>query len=422
MKKELVQLLEAEVKPAMGCTEPVAVTLAVAKARVVANYDTIDHIDVAVSPNIYKNGLSVGIPKSDDVGILKAAAIGAVAGNPDLGLKIFESIHHINGSADALIDNHMISVSIADTDEKIYIKVVLRSKDQSTTVVIQGMHQHFAYIEKDGQVLLDHHLKTMASGFDIKTMTIKEILNEVETANHDDISFLMEGIEMNAVVAKAGLEQKLGLGVGYNTKFNMDKGLLGDDLANKAMCYTAAASDARMSGISLPVMSSNGSGNNGLTAILPLYAYHEQFNVSDEKMVKALALSHLINCYIKSEIGRLSALCSCGISAATGAASAITWLMGGDYDAISGTIQNMIANLSGMICDGAKNSCALKLATSASIGVKSALWSLSGTFAAAHDGIIGSSVEESIDNLGVLSREGMQLTDHTILEIMQKMQ
>ncbi|MBN2795619.1 MAG: serine dehydratase subunit alpha family protein [Clostridia bacterium] len=420
MKKELIYLLEAEVKPAMGCTEPVAVTLAVAKARVIGGHETIDEIQVEVSPNIYKNGLSVGIPKSDEVGILKAAAIGAVTGNPDLGLKIYESIHHIGDSDEHVI--HKIKVSIADTDEKIWIKVNMKSVDKETTVIIQGMHQHFSYISHNGEVLVDHQIKSMDASFDIRTLTIKDILNEVENAAFESVSFLMEGLEMNAIVSKAGLENKLGLGVGYNTKFNMDKGLLGDDLANRAMCYTAAASDARMSGISLPVMSSNGSGNNGLTAILPLYAYDEFYNVPKEKMAKALALSHLINCYIKAEIGRLSALCSCGISAATGASAAITWLMGGDYDAISGTIQNMIANLSGMICDGAKNSCALKLATSASIGVKSALWSLSGTFASANDGIIGRTVEESILNLGVLSREGMQLTDQTILKIMQSMQ
>jgi len=248
-----------------------------------------------------------------------------------------------------------------------------------------------------------------------------ELLEEVEQSKYEEISFLLEGLDMNEKISKIGLEKPIGLSVGYNSKKAIDDGMLGDDLANRAMYYTAAASDARMSGISLPVMSSNGSGNNGLTAILPLLAYRDMFETSDEKMAKALALSHLLNCYIKSEIGRLSALCSCGISAATGSGAAITWLFGGSREEIAGTIQNMIANLSGMICDGAKNSCALKLATAASTGVKAAIWSLNGTISSPKDGIVGDSVERSIQNLGVLSSEGMQLTDATILKIMQAM-
>jgi len=423
MRKELLDLLKREVKPAMGCTEPVAVTLAVAKARQVAAFDEIDLLEVEVSPNIYKNGLAVGIPKSDEVGIAIASAIGAVAGNPDLGLKIYESIESSNiDCAKKILKCNRIKISIADTEEKVFIGVKLTSGNEMVRVKVSGLHNHFSYIEKNGEVLLNDPFTCDCDMFDIKTLTFDEIIDEIESSSFDELAFLLEGLQMNEVISKAGLDKKLGLGVGYSSKAAIDKGLLGDDLANKAMYYTAAASDARMSGISLPVMSSNGSGNNGLTAILPLLAYRDSNEVSEEKMAMALAISHLLNCYIKAQIGRLSALCSCGISAATGSGTAITWLVGGSREEMAGTVQNMIANLSGMICDGAKNSCALKLATAASTGVKAAIWSLSGTVAPAQDGIVGHSVEESIKHLGILSEQGMQLTDRTILNIMQDMQ
>lgn len=423
MKPELLELLKREVKPAMGCTEPVAVTLAVAKARMLGKHQSLTRLTVEVSPNIFKNGLSVGIPKSDEVGIAVASAIGAVSGDPDYGLKIFETINEDDiVLAKSLIADGKLKVGIADTEEKIFVRVIMNSKDKETVLILSGLHNHFSYGSHNGKILFDQPLKTNSEAFDIRQFSIDELIDEVENSKFEELEFLLEGLVMNEMISKVGLENKLGLGVGYSTKGAIDKGLLGNDLANKAMYYTAAASDARMSGISLPVMSSNGSGNNGLTAILPLLAYRDQFNTSNELMVKALGISHLINCYIKSEIGRLSALCSCGISAATGAGAAMTWLMDGDRSQIGGTIQNMIANLSGMICDGAKNSCALKLATAASTGVHAAIWALSDTKSPAHDGIIGKTVEQSVRNLGILSQKGMQLTDSTILDIMQNMQ
>lgn len=423
MKRELIELLKREVKPAMGCTEPVAVTLAVAKARVIGGHDLIESVHVMVSPNIYKNGLAVGIPKSDEVGIGIASAIGAVSGEPELGLKIYESISEEDiQRSKGLLQSGSLTVGIADTDEKVYVEVRMTSSTGTTELVLSGLHHHFSLIKHNENILLNDPYKGCDCDFDIRTLTLNEILDHVETATLDELAFLLEGLVLNRQVSQAGIQEKLGLGVGYSTKDAIDKGLLGDDLSHRAMYYTAAASDARMSGISLPVMSSNGSGNNGLTAILPLVAYRDMHDVSDEKMSKALAISHLMNCYIKSEIGRLSALCSCGISAATGSGVAIAWLMGGSRHALAGVIQNMIANLSGMICDGAKNSCALKLATAASTGVKAAIWSLHDTIATPHDGIVGDSVEESIEHLGILSQKGMQLTDATILNIMQSMQ
>jgi len=422
MINNLIDILKAEVKPAMGCTEPVAVTLAAAKARVLGGHESISKAFVRVSPNIFKNGMSVGIPKIDAVGIGPAAGVGLLAGDPDMGLKIFETV--CEGSLvnlEDLMDRGIIEVAIADTCEKVYIEVEISSPKGMSRAVLSGMHNHFSQLEVNGALLLDDPFVQADASYDIATYSLDEIIDTVIHAEEGVFDFLLEGLEMNRRISEMGRNEKLGLGIGYNTKKAVEDGKLGCDLATRAMYYTAAASDARMSGIALPVMSSNGSGNNGLTAILPLLAYKDIYHTPDGKMAKALALSHLINCYIKRGIGRLSALCSCGISAATGASAAIAWLEGGDREVMEGTIQNMIANLSGMICDGAKNSCAIKLATAASTGVHAAVWSKYGSMSGHLEGIVGKTATDSITNLGTLSQEGMQLTDHTILNIMRSM-
>ena len=226
---------------------------------------------------------------------------------------------------------------------------------------------------------------------------------------------------MNEEIAEYGLNQKVGIGVGYGMKKSMEEGLLGDDLMNQAMMITAAASDARMAGIKMPVMSSNGSGNHGLTAILPIVAYNRKFPQSEERLAKALAISHLITAYVKNFTGRLSAVCGCGVAASTGATAGISWLMSGDIRQIEGAIENMVANLSGMICDGAKAGCALKLASAASTAVQSAIIAKQECYVPPMNGIVGSKVEQSIQNLGKISDKGMSVTDKVIINVMDEM-
>jgi len=224
---------------------------------------------------------------------------------------------------------------------------------------------------------------------------------------------------MNKAIALEGLRVKHGFGIGYNIKRLVDEGILGDNLVNHASVLTAAASDARMDGVNMPVMSSNGSGNNGITAILPIVAYAEKNEVSKERIAKAIAISHLINNYIKKEIGRLSAMCSCSVSAGSSASAALVWLKGGSGKAIEGTIKNMIGNVSGMICDGAKRGCAIKLSTAANLSVLNAELSMRGSIVGHKNGIVNHTVEKTIKNLGILSRKGMKLTDTVILDIMK---
>jgi L-cysteine desulfidase len=426
LRNLIVQTLVEEVVPAMGCTEPVAVALACAKAKELMSFNYIQSAEIFVSPNIYKNGLSVGIPNTTEVGLYIAAALGFVGGDSEKDLRVLEGISGRQVQlAKELLNNGKILLDIKDTEDKIYIEVNLVTDKGKCKVIINGKHNRFVYIESLGDVILDlkKENKINNGGKNILySLKIREIIMEIEKIPHEDIAFMLEGIVMNETIAMKGLKEKLGMGVGYALKNSIDQGILSEDLMTASMMLTAAASDARMSGINLSVMSSNGSGNNGLTAILPIVAYKNIFKVDDEKLAKAVAISHIVNSYIKHYIGRLSALCACGVAAGTGAGVAIAWLMGASYDQIDGVIKNTIANTSGMICDGAKEGCSLKLSTSASVAISSAILAMNNSIVPARNGIVAETAEESIMNLRVLSVDGMSITDTVILKTMKKMQ
>lgn len=426
LRNLIVQTLREEVVPAMGCTEPVAVALACAKVKELIDFNYIESAEIFVSPNIYKNGLSVGIPNTQEVGLYIAAALGFVGGKSEKDLRVLEGISETQVQlAKDLVNSGKLSLDIKDTEDKIYIEVNLQTDSGNCIVIISGKHNRFVYIERLGQVLLDvkKENNSIHKGKNfLYSLKIREIIKEIEKIPNEDIAFMLEGIVMNETVAMVGLKEKLGMGVGFGLKKSIDQGFLSEDLMTSSMMLTAAASDARMSGKNLSVMSSNGSGNNGLTAILPIVAFKNIFKVEDEKLAKAVAISHIVNSYIKHYIGRLSALCACGVAAGTGSGVAIAWLMGANYDQIDGVIKNTIANTSGMICDGAKEGCSLKLSTSASVAVQSAILAINNSIVPGRNGIIAETAEETIVNLGVLSVEGMSITDIIILKTMKKMQ
>ncbi|CEH32806.1 L-cysteine desulfidase family protein [Romboutsia lituseburensis] len=428
IRAKLVDILKAEVKPALGCTEPVAVALACAKAKELLGEEIVKH-SVLVSPNVYKNGMCVGIPGTDRLGLKISVALGFIGGHSENGLRVLETLTEEEvKKAEEYMDNNPISISPADTKEKVYIEVKLEGATRTSKVAIRAKHDNFVYLEENGKVLLNEEPQhqevaaTVAKEENIMdTVTIKELVENVEALELKDIEFLLEGITMNEEIANYGLSGKIGIGVGYGIKQSMEEGLLGDDLMNQAMMITAAASDARMAGVKMPVMSSNGSGNHGITAILPIVAYNKKFPQSDEKLAKALAISHLVTAYVKNFTGRLSAVCGCGVAASTGATAGISWLMSGDIKQIEGAIENMVANLSGMICDGAKAGCALKLASAASAAVQSAIIAKHECFVPPMNGIVGARVEQSIQNLGRVSDKGMSVTDEVIINVMDDM-
>lgn len=428
IRAELIDMLKAEVKPAVGCTEPVALALACAKAKELLGEEVLEN-EMLVSPNIYKNGMGVGIPGSKRAGLKIAAAMGIIGGHSDNGLSVLETLTSEEvEESETYMDNNPISVSPADTKEKVFIQVILKGKDHSAKVVIRTKHDNFTFLERDGEVLLNNEVvrNTKATSTDTEeklmdTVTIKELIENVENMDFKDIEFLLDGVKMNEDMASIGLDQKVGIGVGYGIKKSIEEGLLNDDLINHAMMLTAGASDARMAGIKMPVMSSNGSGNHGLTAILPIVAYNDKFPQTEERLARALAISHLVTGFIKNFTGRLSAVCGCGVAASTGAAAGLSWLMDSTQDQIEGAIENMIADLSGMICDGAKPGCALKLSSAASAAMQSAIIAKQDCLVPSQNGIVGSTVEESIRNLGRVSDKGMSVTDEVILNVMDDM-
>ncbi|SCI19580.1 Serine dehydratase alpha chain [uncultured Clostridium sp.] len=431
IRNNLINILMEEVKPALGCTEPVAVALACAKAKELLGEEIVSN-KILLSPNVYKNGMCVGIPGTDRLGLKISAAMGLLGGHSENGLQVLETLDSTQvKAAEDYMDNNPIDISPLDTDEKVYIEVILKGKNHSVKVVIRNKHDNFIYLEKDGQIILNkeeltEEVKEESITIDkqeniMDSITIKELVENIEKLNFEDIKFLLDGISMNEEIAKVGLEGKVGIGVGYGMKKSMEEGILGDDLMNQAMMVTAAASDARMAGVKMPVMSSNGSGNHGLTAILPIVAYNRKFPKSEEELAKALAISHLVTAYVKNFTGRLSAVCGCGVAASTGATAAISWLMSKDISQIEGAIENMVANLSGMICDGAKAGCALKLASAASAAVQSAIIAKQGCYVPPMNGIVGSRVEQSIKNLGKVSDKGMSTTDKVIIKVMDEM-
>jgi L-cysteine desulfidase len=428
-QSKLVNILRAEVKPALGCTEPVAVALACAKANELLG-EEIKKCTIGLSPNVYKNGMCVGIPGTDRLGLKISAAIGLIGGKSENGLRVLETLTTEDVKvAENYMDNNNIDISPIDTEEKVYIEVVLEGENNKTKVVIRTKHDNIVFASKNDEILLEEAVEEVAATTNntqpkeniLDTITIKEIVEAIESVDFEEIEFLLEGITMNEEIANYGLNEKVGVGVGYGMKKSMEEGLLSDDLMNYTMMITAAASDARMAGVKLPVMSSNGSGNHGITAILPIVAYNKKFPQTDDRLARSLAISHLLTAYVKNYTGRLSAVCGCGVAASIGATSGLSWLMDLGIEQVEGAIENMVANLSGMICDGAKAGCALKLASAASAAVQSAIIAKQNCIVPPMNGIVGNRVEQSIQNLGRVSDKGMTTTDKVIISVMDDM-
>ncbi|MEA1969735.1 MAG: L-serine ammonia-lyase, iron-sulfur-dependent, subunit alpha [Thermodesulfobacteriota bacterium] len=419
---KIIAILNEKVKPALGCTEPVSVALAVAAAHGEINGE-LEKIHVKVSPNIYKNGMRVGIPGTKESGILFAVALALVCSDPDLGLELFANVNDdCIETARALLDQGIITIEIEDKKEPFYIKASVTTDHGSALSVIKDGHTNIVLVEKNGVVVQEKKTDTGekdASMVDkLGSLTIKQLREFIETVACDDIRFLAKGAEMNMIMADFGLREKSGLGLGAGMKVLIDKGLLEDNLINRVRINTAGATDARMAGVKLPVMSSAGSGNHGLTAIIPVVLTCEHFGYGEEKLVRALAFSHLVTIYIKEFTGSLSPVCGCAIAAGVGASAAAAWLLGCDDDQIAGAINNMAGDLAGMICDGAKGGCAFKLSTASGEAILAAQLAKNDIIIADQDGIVGIGAESTIRNIGKLSVQGMDHVDKKIIELM----
>ena len=429
---EIIELIRKEVKPALGCTEPIAVALAAAKAveileersNVSMRNDKDLRIDVQVSANILKNGMGVGIPGTGMVGLFIAAALGAVCGKSSYGLEVLQDFDEVSiNKAKELVSKKYVRINLAETNKKLYIKAMVESAQipgHQATAVIEDDHDNIAEIWYDNSLLASSHRETAEEPQKCTLdygLTVKEIFDFAQSVPYEDIEFVLESRSLNLTLAEEGLRGKYGLRVGWAISLESSKEVFGDDFLSYAMSMTAAASDARMAGCTLPAMSNSGSGNQGITATMPIIAYSQKYPVSEEKLARALTMSHLIAIHIKGYLGKLSALCGCVI-ASTGAACGLIYLRGGSYEQMCYSIKNMIGNITGMVCDGAKEGCAMKVASGVSSALQSAVLAMGGICISPEDGIIEEDIEKTIRNLGRIGSVGMQSTDNMILDIM----
>ena len=418
-RQQIIALVKREVVPAIGCTEPIAVALCVAKAAETLGVKP-EKVSVWLSANILKNAMGVGIPGTGMIGLPIAIALGALIGKSEYQLEVLkDSVPEAVEAGKRFIDEKRILIALKpNISEKLYIEVCCEAGSDRSTAIIAGGHTSFVYVSHNGDVLLD---KQTASAEEeenaVPDLTLRKVYDFAMTATLDEIRFILDTARLNKAAAEQSFTGNYGHGLGKMLRGTYEHKVMGDSVFSHILSYTSGACDARMAGAMIPVMSNSGSGNQGISATLPVVVYAEENGKSEEELIRALMLSHLTVIYIKESLGRLSALCGC-VVAATGSSCGITWLMGGTYEQITYAVQNMIANLTGMICDGAKPSCALKVTTGVSTAVLSAIMAMENRCVTSVEGIIDQDVDQSIRNLTRIGSQGMNETDKLVLDIM----
>lgn len=416
-REAIIRLIKKEVVPAIGCTEPAAVSLAVAKATEMLG-TVPEKITLSLSGNIIKNAMGVGIPGTGMIGLPIAVALGALVGKSEYGLEVLKDVDEVAVEAGRryISENRIFISHCEDAVSNLHIDVVAEGGGESARAVISGSHQNFIYLERNGAVLLDKGaVADSAEGEDDVVLDAATVYQFATETPVDDIRFILEAKRLNLAAAELGL--KGGYGHSLGAALNRGHGLIGDSPLEHIMSMTSAACDARMGGAPIAVMSNSGSGNQGITATMPVVSYATDINATEEQTVRALVLSHLTSIYIKQSLGRLSALCGC-VVASTGASAALVYLMGGGFAQVCAAIKNMVANLTGMICDGAKPACSMKISSGVSTSVMSAMLAMNGTCVSSGEGIISDDIDKTIRNLTSIGREAMQETDKLVLRIM----
>ena len=418
-RKRIIDLIHQEVVPAIGCTESIAVALCVAKATETLGTKP-EKISVLLSANILKNAMGVGIPGTGMIGLPIAIALGALIGKSEYQLEVLkDSTPDVVEEGKRFIEEKRIHISLKENiEEKLYIEVCCEAGEDKAIAVIAGGHTTFIYIERNGEVQFQkQHTASCEKEEECLELTLRKVYDFALNTPLDEISFILETARLNKAAAERSFEGNYGHGLGKMLRGTYEHKVMGDSVFSHILSYTSGACDARMAGAMIPVMSNSGSGNQGISATLPVLVFAEENDKSEEELIRALMLSHLTVIYIKQSLGRLSALCGC-VVAATGSSCGITWLMGGTYDQVAYAVQNMIANLTGMICDGAKPSCALKVTTGVSTAVLSAIMAMENRCVTSVEGIIDEDVDQSIRNLTKIGSKGMNETDKLVLEIM----
>lgn len=418
-EKEMLQILKEELAPALGCTEPVAIAYAAAKARSVLG-KLPEHACVSVSRNILKNAMGVGIPGTKMVGLEMASALGIIGGNSDAIFEVLAGITPEQIRQAEQFAAERVTVERKNTPKKLYIEISLTTEDDSASVVIEDSHTNITRITHGGEKVYDRSScgELEEAECDKSGLSVDGIYDFITRVDPEKLHILDECIRMNREISEEGLTGSYGLGVGKNIYDSIQTEKKSDDMQNYIVAAAAAAADVRMSGGTHSVMTICGSGNQGITATLPVMAAVTSLGADDETLYRALALSCLITIHVKYYIGKLSPLCGCGMGSSIGVCCALTYLQGGGLSQIKRAINNMIADVSGIICDGAKAGCALKIATVISSAYQCALLAVKDFGAGALDGIVTEDVESSIRNLGELGNRGMADTDQVILDMM----
>ena len=418
-RKQIIALVNREVIPAIGCTEPIAVALAVAKAS-----ETLgkcpQRITLYLSANILKNAMGVGIPGTEMIGLPIAVALGALIGKSEYQLEVLRDCtpEALEKGKQMIAEKRINILLKEDISEKLYIEVICEAGAENSKAIISGGHTNFVYVSLGENVLLNKQQAVQGDETEEEPeLSMRKVYDFAMTAPLEEINFILETARINKAAAEKSLKGEYGHALGRTLKGKYEKEIMGDSIFSHILSYTSAACDARMAGAMIPVMSNSGSGNQGIAATLPVVVYAEENKKSLEELTRALMLSHLTVIYIKQSLGRLSALCGC-VVAATGSSCGITLLMGGEFEQICFAVKNMIANLTGMICDGAKPSCSLKLTSGVSTAVLSAMMAMENKCVTSVEGIIDNDVDRCIRNLTLIGSEGMNETDKLVLQIM----
>lgn len=411
--------MKREVVPAMGCTEPVAVSLAVAKATELLGRRP-SQIEANLSGNIIKNAMGVGIPGTGMIGLPIAIALGALIGKSAYGLEVIKDVcpEAVENGRKYINEGRIRIKHMPDAPSILHIDITVTDGNDSARAVISCEHTHFIRLEKNGEVLLDEQVSggNASCGEADKELNLATVYEYAMESPLEELKFILEARELNMRAAKTALAGDYGHSLGatirqYGLKY------YGDTPVEHMISYTSAACDARMGGAPIAVMSNSGSGNQGITATMPVVSFAQDIEATEEQTIRALILSHLTSIYIKQSLGRLSALCGC-VVASTGASSALVYLMGGGLKEVCAAVKNMVANLTGMLCDGAKPSCAMKISSGVSTAMMSAMLAMNGKCVTASEGIVSEDVDATIHNLTKIGREAMSETDKLVLQIM----
>jgi len=422
-KNQIIELLRKDVVPALGCTEPVCVALCSAAVSRELEGDVLA-VDVKCNAGIYKNGMSAGIPNCREVGLVWAAAIGAVLKNPEKSLELLEDLDADKMmAAETLVNSSRVSVGLDESKSGLYVECAVKTSDGEGRCIISGSHTNIILIEKNGGTVYIKENENAQSGSDavveeLKEMKLAEIRALVDSCSEEELAFLMDGVEMNNRLAAFSESNSVGVGLAETLRGDGAAGLLGSSLLQKIIVQVTSAAESRLDGCPLPTMSSSGAGTKGLVVILPISETAAALSASREQTVKALALGHLVNRYINAHIGKLSPMCSCVMASSTAASAGIAYLLGGSDEQIGYAVRNMCGTVTGMICDGGKVGCALKVSAGSAAALVSAVTAVGGAALRASDGICAQSAEECIRNMARIGIRGMEKTDMEILDIM----